>query len=177
MSLEQQLPTFALLSREAPHSHSSQEYRSYHITSNDKITHHRKHHDPRSAHQLRRRQQGHDSLPGADHCYRQPPPHRTNAPYRLRADAGDRDLRARHAHLADQLSRRQDLSEQTKEEPNYEALGDGRTFATWQEASGEVVAQIVDLKAQQVTAFIYAPLIEGQTSRSATRLTGKITQQ
>ena len=68
-------------------------------------------------------------------------------------------------------------SEQTKEEPNYEALGDGRTFATWQEASGEVVAQIVDLKAQQVTAFIYAPLIEGQTSRSATRLTGKITQQ
>ena len=48
-------------------------------------------------------------------------------------------------------------SEQTKEEPNYEALGDGRTFATWQEASGEVVAQIVDLKAQQVTAFIYAP--------------------
>lgn len=68
-------------------------------------------------------------------------------------------------------------SEQTKEEPNYEVLGDGRTFATWQEASGEVVAQIVDLKAQQVTAFIYAPLIEGQTSRSATRLTGKITQQ
>ena len=68
-------------------------------------------------------------------------------------------------------------SEQTKEEPNYEVLGDGRTFATWQEASGEVVAHIVDLKAQQVTAFIYAPLIEGQTSRSATRLTGKITQQ
>ena len=68
-------------------------------------------------------------------------------------------------------------SEQTKEEPNYEALGDGRTFATWQEASGEVVAHIVDLKAQQVTAFIYAPHTEGQTSRSATCLTGKITQQ
>ena len=68
-------------------------------------------------------------------------------------------------------------SEQTKEEPHYEALGDGRTFATWQEASGEVVAQIVDLKAQQVSAFIYAPLTEGQTSRSATRLTGKIIRQ
>ena len=53
-------------------------------------------------------------------------------------------------------------SEQTKEEPNYEALGDGRTFATWQEASGEVVAHIVDLKAQQVTAFIYAPSQRGR---------------
>lgn len=69
-----------------------------------------------------------------------------------------------------------ELSAHTKEISHYEVLGNGRIMVTWQEATGEVVAQIVDLSARQVKAFIYPPLSEERMNRAAIQLTGKITQ-
>lgn len=68
------------------------------------------------------------------------------------------------------------FSEKTTEIPTYETMSDGRVVVTWQEATGEVITQILNLEKQEVIAFIYAPLSGNQTSRAGVRLIGKITK-
>ncbi len=68
------------------------------------------------------------------------------------------------------------FSEKTTEIPTYETMSDGRVVVTWQEATGEVVTQVLNLEKQEVIAFIYAPLSGNQTSRAGVRLIGKITK-